>query len=79
MVPESINWHGTSRADSREGADSMAEQTYIKILDPVNYSRMVPLQCTVTVAILSVYNVVCVLAVDVFYVLFSFTRSSSNV
>ena len=37
------------------------------------------LQYAVTVAILSVYNVVCVLAVDVFYVLFSFTRSSSNV
>ena len=36
-------------------------------------------KATVTVAILSVYNVVCVLAVDVFYVLFSFTRSSSNV
>ena len=58
----------------------MAEQTYIQILHSVNYSTIkVSLQCTVTVAILSVYNVVCVLAVDVFYVLFSFTRSSSNV
>ena len=40
MSPEFINWHGASRADSREGADFMAEQTYIQILDPVNYSRM---------------------------------------
>ena len=35
MAPEFINWHGASRADSREGADFMAEQTYIKILDSV--------------------------------------------
>ena len=26
MAPQSPNWHGASRADSREGADFMAEQ-----------------------------------------------------
>ena len=36
MAPQSLNWHG---ADSQQGTDFMAEQTYIKIPDPVNYSK----------------------------------------
>ena len=40
MAPQSLNWHGASRADSLQRADFMAEQTYIKILDPVNYSKI---------------------------------------
>ena len=39
MAPQSLNWHEASRAESREGADFMAEQTYIKILDPANCSK----------------------------------------